>query len=167
MFDSIPAKDPGQLWFMAGRSETTSSGKAPESLERKRKAKSGLTVFIVEDERLIAEDLKYIIEDSNWRVLGIASSGEEAVREVYKTKPDLVLMDVRIQGEVDGVHAAMVIQQSLTDKPRILFLSAHSREQFPHLNSLAPDSFAYLKKPYTPDDLVAAIELLLPELQDS
>ena len=123
--------------------------------------RSALRICIVEDERLIAENLKIIVEDQNWQVIGIVSSGEEAIRIAESTNPDLILMDVRIRGDVDGVHAALVIHEMAVRKPRILFLSAHPQEQFPHLDALPPESFAYLKKPYTPEDLVTAIETLV------
>jgi DNA-binding response OmpR family regulator len=70
-------------------------------------------------------------------------------------------MDVRIHGQLDGIQTAMIIHQTLSEKPRILFLSAHPREQFPHLNALEPATFAYLEKPYSPQDLFAAIQKLL------
>ncbi|MCI0414928.1 response regulator [bacterium] len=120
-----------------------------------------LRVLIVEDERLIAENLKLIVEDHNYRVVDLASNSEEAIHKAKVSKPDLILMDVRIQGEMDGIHAASLIQQSLAKKPRVLFLSAHSREQFPHIEALDSDSFRYLLKPYTPEDLLAAMDSVL------
>jgi two-component system, cell cycle sensor histidine kinase and response regulator CckA len=147
--------------FLGKRENSEKNHKGALNLETSETTPvSNLRVFIVEDERLIAENLKIIIEDQNWQVIGIVSSGEDAIKIAEATNPDLILMDVRIRGDVDGVHAALVIHESLRRKPRILFLSAHPQEQFPHLDSLPAESFAYLKKPYTPEDLVAAIETL-------
>jgi len=129
--------------------------------QSKAKSKARLKVLIVEDERLIAENLKFIVEDHNYEVVALASTAEEAIRKAKQSKPDLILMDVRIQGELDGVQAASRIQQSLAKKPRVLFLSAHAKEQFPHIDSLDSDSFLYLVKPYTPEDLLAAMESIL------
>ena len=127
----------------------------------KSKNKRPLRVLIVEDERLIAENLKFIVEDHNYEVVDVAATAEEAVDIAQQAKPDLILMDVRIQGELDGIHAATLIQEKLEKKPRVLFLSAHAKEQFPHLARLDSDSFLYLKKPYTSEELLAAMESVL------
>jgi DNA-binding response OmpR family regulator len=151
-----------QLVIPAGTSRAAKKPRTSKDLDKQpQPSRHSLRVFIVEDERLIAENLKIIVEDQNWHVIGIVSSGEDAIRIAEATNPDLILMDVRIQGDVDGVHAAVVIYESMPRKPRILFLSAHPQENFPHLEALPPESFAYLKKPYTPEDLVAAIETLV------
>ena len=133
------------------------SGGSPKSISNEGERK----VLIVEDERIVAENLRFVLEDKKWKVIGIAASGEEAVRGAQESNPDLILMDIRIQGDLDGIQAAMLIQESLPKKPMILFISAHPSEAFPHLNALAPGSFAYLKKPYTPEDLAAEIKNLI------
>jgi DNA-binding response OmpR family regulator len=129
--------------------------------QSKTKRKGPLKVLIVEDERLIAENLKLIVEDHNYQVVDLASTAEDAIDKAKRSKPDLVLMDVRIHGEMDGIQAADRIQHSLEKKPRFLFLSAHAKEQFPHIDKLDSDSFLYLIKPYSPEDLLAAMESIL------
>jgi YesN/AraC family two-component response regulator len=129
--------------------------------QSKSKGKMPLKVLIVEDERLIAENLKFIIEDHNYQVIDMASSAEEAIDKAKRSKPDLILMDVRIHGELDGIQAADLIQHSLAKSPRFLFLSAHAKEQFPHIERLDSDSFSYLTKPYSSEDLLAAMENIL------
>jgi DNA-binding response OmpR family regulator len=125
--------------------------------------RQNLKILIVEDERLIAENLKYVVEEKGHHVIAIAASGEEAVEKAKLNEPDLILMDIRIKGEVDGVHAAKVIQDIYAKKIPVLFLSAHSQDQYPHLLNLDSASFFYLKKPYTPEDLLAAIDGLLKQ----
>jgi DNA-binding response OmpR family regulator len=120
-----------------------------------------LKVLIVEDERLIAENLKFIVEDHNYQVVAMASTAEDAIKKAKRSKPDLILMDVRIHGELDGIQVADLIQHSLADSPRFLFLSAHAKEQFPHIDRLDSDSFSYLIKPYSPEDLLAAMDSIL------
>lgn len=129
--------------------------------QSKTKRKGPLKVLIVEDERLIAENLKFIVEDHNYQVVDLASTAEEAIDKAKRSKPDLVLMDVRIHGEMDGIQAADRIQHSLGNKPRFLFLSAHAKEHFPHIDKLDSNSFSYLIKPYSPEDLLAAMESIL------
>lgn len=125
------------------------------------KGKTPLKVLIVEDERLIAENLKFIVEDHNYHVVDMASTAEDAISKAKRSKPDLILMDVRIHGELDGIEAADLIQHSIAKSPRFVFLSAHAKEQFPHIDRLDSDSFSYLIKPYSPEDLLAAMESLL------
>jgi DNA-binding response OmpR family regulator len=129
--------------------------------QSKPKGKPLLKVLIVEDERLIAENLKFIVEDHNYQVVDMASTAEEAISKAKRSKPDLILMDVRIHGELDGIQAADLIQQSIAKGARFLFLSAHGKEQFPHIGRLESASFSYLIKPYSPEDLLAAMESIL------
>jgi two-component system cell cycle sensor histidine kinase/response regulator CckA len=129
--------------------------------QSKPQGKAPLKVLIVEDERLIAENLKFIVEDHDYKVVDMASSAEDAIRKAKRSRPDLILMDVRIHGELDGIQAADVIQHSIAKSARFLFLSAHGKEQFPHIDRLDSDSFSYLIKPYSPEDLLAAMESIL------
>ena len=63
-------------------------------------------ILIVEDERITAEDLAEVLKDLGYQVSAVVSSGDEAIREAEKNPPDLVLMDIRIKGEMDGAEAA-------------------------------------------------------------
>ena len=67
--------------------------------------------MIVEDEALIAWDLRTLVEGFGWQVCGVAASGPDAVRMAREKRPDLVLMDVRLRGEMDGVEAAKLIRE--------------------------------------------------------
>ena len=117
----------------------------------------------MEDERLIAENLKFILEDRGYQVVGIASSGEEAVLQTRGNSPDVVLMDIRIHGPMDCIDAVKRLRGfSKTDLP-VLFLSAFHAEQFPHLSHLEADSFRYLKKPYSPGELISEIRSLITQ----
>ena len=129
--------------------------------QSKSREKARPKVLIVEDERLIAENLKFIVEDHNYQVVDMASTADDAISKARRSKPDLILMDVRIHGELDGIQVADLIQHSITKGARFLFLSAHSKEQFPHIDRLDSDSFSYLKKPYSPEDLLAEMENIL------
>lgn len=153
--------------LLGSRENRIKKGSRTQAMGNKTAHKQPMRVFIVEDERLIAENVKLIIEQREWQVVGMAATGEDAVRKARILSPNLLLMDVRIQGSVDGVRAAALIHQSLIQKPWILFLSAHPQEQFPQLNDLPTDSFGYLRKPYTPEDLIAAIESLVSERRGS
>jgi len=65
-----------------------------------------IQILIVEDESIVAEDIKSILEEFGYSVIGIADSGEEAIPKVAEKKPNLVLMDIRLKGNMDGVQTA-------------------------------------------------------------
>ena len=117
---------------------------------------SGTKILIVEDEILIAEDLRNILQRTGYQVVGTASSGIEAIKKADKLRPDLILMDIRLQGDMDGVEAARQIR-SKADIP-IIYVTAHASV----LASLdAEDRCTRLAKPFSPSQLKTAIECIL------
>ena len=130
----------------------------PEIVSENR---SHYRVLIVEDEMLIAENLRYVLEDKGYEVVGIAASGEDAVFQAGEKCPDLILMDIRIEGEFDGIEAARRIRNLHREDMPVVFLSAYASNQFPHLNELEAESFRYVRKPYVPRELVGIIHGML------
>ena len=124
-------------------------------------------VLIIEDERLIAENLKFTLEERGYRVTGIVSSGEEAMNLAGIHRPDILLVDIRISGELDGVETARMIREAVSGSIGILFVSAYPRENFPHILDLNSESLCYLQKPYSPDDLITALDRLVARNSDS
>ena len=83
-------------------------------------------ILIVEDERLIALDLQRRLTRLGYTVIGIMASGPQAIAAADQLQPDLVLMDIRLQGEMDGIDAALHIQ---TDRPiPVIYLTAYVDE---------------------------------------
>jgi light-regulated signal transduction histidine kinase (bacteriophytochrome) len=116
----------------------------------------------VEDERIVALDLATTLRRLGYSVEGPVDTGERAVEAARRTRPDLVLMDIRLRGEMDGVAAATRIGEE-TDAP-IVFLTAHSdRETLERAKEAAP--YSYLVKPFRQDDLRCAIEVSLHRRQ--
>ena len=72
-------------------------------------AKAG--ILIVEDERVIAMDIKHSLLNLGYDVVGMAASGEDAITKAGESCPDLVLMDIMLQGEIDGIEAAAQIRR--------------------------------------------------------
>jgi CheY-like chemotaxis protein len=68
-------------------------------------------ILIVEDESIVRLDLQQRLERMGHTVVGLASEGEEAVAKAVELKPDLILMDVRLEGEMDGIEAAGRIRE--------------------------------------------------------
>ena len=114
-------------------------------------------ILIVEDETLVAENIKEILESQNFSVVGIASSGREAIQKVEQERPDLILMDIRIKGDIDGIQTVLILQQSTDNSVPVVFVTAHSQTQFPHINLLKPN-YLYLTKPYSETELLRAVK---------
>ena len=112
-------------------------------------------IFIVEDEKIVAEDLRYRLESQGYWVVGTAASSKVALEQIRNTTPDLVLMDVNIQGDLNGIEVA-IIMQSFAEKPiPVVFITGFSESAFSYLKAL-PD-YIYINKPFTDRDLFAAI----------
>jgi CheY-like chemotaxis protein len=116
-------------------------------------------IFIVEDEVLVLEDLKERLIGHGYDVIGTASSGNEAVEEIKVAHPDVVIMDVRITGELNGIEVAIVVQSYFDPPIPVIFLTGFSEETFDYLKVL-PD-YIYLNKPFRENVLFQAVERAL------
>jgi CheY-like chemotaxis protein len=114
-------------------------------------------ILIVEDERLIAETLKEQLEESGHTITGIADSADRAIDLVHQTNPNLLIIDIRLKGAIDGIQTALLLHKTIKTLP-VIFLTAHSAKHFPHLKLLDSSLFAFLRKPYLESDLLDAIE---------
>ena len=113
-------------------------------------------ILVVEDESIIQLDLQHQLRRLGHSVVGSAASGEEAVVKAAELNPDLVLMDISLAGQMNGMEAAAQIRAAR--QVPILFLSAHhtpAREQ--HQSASNP----YLAKPFRSGDLQIAIDQVL------
>lgn len=115
-------------------------------------------ILIVEDESIIAEDISDSLIYRGYRITGIAYSGEEAIELVAKFRPDLVLMDVNLQGEIDGVTAAEEIRARF--QIPVVYLTAYADENtLRRVNASKP--FGYIVKPFEDKNLHTTIQLAL------
>lgn len=114
-------------------------------------------ILIVEDEQLVAADLEAKLQRLGHEVVGIAASGPEAIRLAEQTNPNLVLMDIRLQGEMDGVEAARKVQAR--SNARVIYVSAFA--QLSRLNGGSPPPETCLTKPFSSTQLQAALALSL------
>lgn len=113
-------------------------------------------VMIVEEESIIAEDLRMKIENRGYEVCGIARSGRQAIDVGIRTKPDVVLMDIRISGDLNGVETAIILQGKSETPLPIVFVTAFSSELFPVLKAV--ECFSYINKPFSDQQLFSAID---------
>lgn len=115
-------------------------------------------ILVVEDERIIALNLKESLESLGYTVVGIAASGKKAVEKAAELYPDLVLMDIRLKGSMDGIQAAEQIWQRLTIP--VIYVTGHSdRSTLERAKVTAP--FGYILKPIKERELAIAIETAL------
>ena len=120
----------------------------------------GESILIVEDEAIVAEEMREQLLEEGFRVDAVANSGEEAVRLAVETLPDVVLMDIRLRGGMDGVEAARRIHQT-TGAPVVyvtaypdVFIRDPAQMQRPRL---------CVTKPFHARDLRAIIDAALAE----
>jgi AmiR/NasT family two-component response regulator len=120
-----------------------------------------ISLYIVEDELIIAHDLKAKLNNLGYTVLGIDTKGENAIENIANLQesdmePDIVIMDVKLAGSMDGIEAARILTENYNCG--IIFLtSLNKSEVFSKSFSLKP--YAYLFKPVDIDQVIAAIEV--------
>jgi PAS domain S-box-containing protein len=115
-------------------------------------------VMVVEDERVIAHDLKDCLEALGYCVPGMATSGEEAILKARELRPDVILMDIRLEGKLDGVQAADQIWDEL--QIPAIYATGYS-DQATVDRATASELFGYILKPIKERDLYIAIKAAL------
>jgi CheY-like chemotaxis protein len=116
-------------------------------------------ILVVEDEAIVALDLMSTLRQMGYAIAAHALSGEEAIREAASTHPDLVLMDIRLKGLIDGIEAAQQIRARLRGIPVIFLTAFVDEDTLQRVQSMSLG--AYLRKPYSRWELQAAIEHVL------
>src|ERR1039457_593302 len=115
-------------------------------------------IFIVEDERIVAEDIRMTLESFGYAVAGIAASRDQALAEIRRTSPDLVLMDIVLKGPGDGVETARLVREQF-DIPAV-FLTAHADNATLH-RAKVTEPFGYILKPFEGHELYSGVEIAL------
>jgi PAS domain S-box-containing protein len=115
-------------------------------------------ILIVEDERIAAEDIANSLEGQGHSVAGIADTGEGAIDRAEKTQPDLVLVDIQLHGQIDGIAVARHLKQEFGTP--IVYLTAHAdADTVERAKQTAP--YAYMLKPFDDRTLQTTIEMVL------
>jgi CheY-like chemotaxis protein len=115
-------------------------------------------ILIVEDETLIALDLKNRLERHGYQVLPVAGSAAEAVESAIKNRPDIILMNIVLKGEKTGIEAACVINESYT--VQILFITGNARFLNDEIFKKIP-IYKILRKPPFESVLLDTVEKLI------
>jgi PAS domain S-box-containing protein len=124
-----------------------------ENQEEKR-----ISVLIVEDEGIIARDLENSIKNFGWLVSGIARTGQEALDSARVLKPDVVLMDIKLEGDMDGIEAARWLS-GFTDTP-VIYLTAFAHEDMLKRARIT-QPYGYLIKPVEERHLRVTVEMAI------
>ncbi len=116
------------------------------------------TVFIIEDEIIVAKDIEQTLIRAGYTVVGIASTYNKAIKKISSTPPDLILCDINLEGDKDGIDLITEIQQIMSVP--FIFISAYTdaatkrrAEQLPLSN--------YLTKPYSESQLLSSVHSAL------
>lgn len=116
------------------------------------------SILIVEDDFIVAKVIEKSLIEIGYRIAGMVSSGPEAIEAVRQEQPDLVLMDINLQGDMDGITAASHIQ-SQRSVP-VVFLTAFS-DQKTFSRALETAPYGYIIKPFQTNTLATTIEVAL------
>ncbi|MEM7714868.1 MAG: ATP-binding protein [Cyanobacteria bacterium P01_A01_bin.68] len=119
-------------------------------------------ILVVEDERIIACDIKDCLENSGYIVPAVIAYGEQAITKMGELKPDLVLMDMMLKGDMNGIQAAEIIISSFNIP--VVFLTAYSDESTLK-KAKATQPFGYILKPFEESQLITTIEIALSKHQ--
>ncbi len=123
---------------------------------------SSFKILVVEDEMIVAADISMMLERLGYEVTGISARGEDALKSLESTRPDLILMDISLKGKLDGIETA-ILARDLFDTP-VIFLTANSDDAtFEKAKSARP--LAFLSKPFRQSELQRAIELAKIQLE--
>ena len=115
-------------------------------------------IMVVEDEGVVAQDIKFRLKSLGYSIPAIASSGEEAIAKINEFSPDLVLMDIRLKGKMDGIKATKKISEDF-DIP-VVYLTAYADEKtIARAKKTMP--YGFVIKPFEKNDLKSVIEVAL------
>jgi PAS domain S-box-containing protein len=115
-------------------------------------------IMIAEDEAIVAEEIKTSLLSVGYSVTSIVKSGEAAIEKAKQKHPDLIIMDIHLEGHVDGIEAAIRINASLNIP--IIFLTAYVDDKKLE-KAKAAEPFGYLVKPFKDRELMATVEMAL------
>ncbi len=117
---------------------------------------SKLKIYIVEDESLYANQLEMIVDELDYELAGMADNSDSAKAEIEQVKPDLILMDIKINGSMNGIDLASSLSRNI---PVIFITSFDDQLTFDRAKTTQP--YAYLTKPFEATHLQRTIELAL------
>lgn len=119
---------------------------------------NGRRILVVDDERIVAQDIMEVLTHMGCEVIGTALSGPEAIEKAGQLRPDLILMDITLQGQMDGVEAATIIRERYD--VACVFLTAYSDKSYLERAKLTQPA-GYMVKPFEEGGLRSTVEIAL------
>lgn len=116
------------------------------------------SVLVVEDESIVAKDIKLSLEKMGYSVIGICATGKDAYQTAVKSKPNIILMDIMLKGEMDGIETAGLIKKEL-NLP-VIYLTANADEKTLQKAKIT-EPYGYIIKPFKEIDLHTSIEMAI------
>ncbi len=118
---------------------------------------SQISILVVEDEAMTAMFMTTMLKRKGYNVLKSVSSGEEAVNFAINSNPDVILMDIRLSGKMNGIEAVIIIKEKLSNPVQFIFATGYSdTELMEEAMSLQP--LGFLIKPVNFPELIRIIE---------
>jgi DNA-binding NarL/FixJ family response regulator len=121
------------------------------------------SILIVEDEALVASYIQEVLDESGFKVAGIAGSGQEALSLAAESRPTLALVDIRLTGPIDGIELACLLRQKFS-VPSIFLSGFVDADTTARAEAAQP--FGFLPKPFLPSQVFKEIERALGLLGD-
>ncbi len=119
---------------------------------------SKTNILIVEDESIVAKHIQHTLKKLGYTVVGVCSSGEEAIKTAEDVQPDLILMDIMLKGDMSGIEAAGQIREKFNIP--IIYLTAYADESTLSKAKVS-EPFGYIIKPFKEIDLHTSIEMAI------
>ncbi|WP_424962861.1 LytR/AlgR family response regulator transcription factor [Ekhidna sp.] len=121
---------------------------------------SKLSIYILEDEELYANQLEMLVDELDYTLAGISDNSDTAKTEIEQKKPDILLMDVKVNGSMNGIDLAASLEHPA---PVIFITSFEDQATFDRAKSTKP--YAYITKPFDAENLQRTIELAVGNLE--
>lgn len=116
------------------------------------------TVLVVEDESIVSKDIQYSLKKLGYEVVGSSATGTKAIELALELKPNIILMDIMLKGDISGIEASAEIKKS--QNVPIIFLTAYADENTLEKAKIT-EPYAYILKPFKEIDLHTSIEMAL------
>lgn len=115
-------------------------------------------VFVVEDEAIVSKDIQVCLKKLGYEVIGTYSSGEKALEAIKIEKPDIILLDIMLSGQMSGIETSLAIKENYNIP--VIFLTAYTDEKTLGKAKIT-DPYGYIVKPFKEIDLRTSIEMAL------
>ena len=119
---------------------------------------SKVKVFVVEDESIVSKDIQNSLVKIGYEVVGSSATGEKAIEDIQNSSPDIVLMDIMLKGEINGIETAEIVRNNFSIP--IIFLTAYADEDTLQKAKIT-EPHGYILKPFKEIDLQTSIEMAI------